>query len=179
MTAGYTVTEPAAADPPAAWPEAGPLDGRAAFQAAVRGLVVQAAAQGIRRMWWVSPDWVGWPLDEPALLDALTAWARRSSVELVWLSTDFDGLRSGMPRLLRWRQTWAHRLRCMGPTELAASDMRSLLIADDRLLIQWTDPSHGRGRVSGDPRDIRQAHEWIDAVLQRSTETLPVTTLGI
>jgi len=172
-------TEVAQAELAAAWPLAGLIDTRTAFQAAVRGVLAHAMEKGVRRMHWISPDFEGWPLDEPLLLDALSDWARPRTTQLVWLSTDFEGLRRRAPRLVTWRQHWSHVLQCRAPDDDAGSELPSLLLADDKLVIKLTDRSHWRGRISCSAADIQAEREQIDALLQRSSETFPVTTLGI
>ena len=163
----------------AAWPLEGAIETRAAFQAAVRGVLRHAAEQGVRRMHWVSPDFDSWPVDEPPMLAALSDWARPRTTQLVWLATDFDVLRRRAPRLVAWRQSWSHVLQCLAPSEDMAGDLPTLLVADNKLLIRVMDSAHWRGRISCSAPDIQAAREQIDALLQRSSETFPVTTLGI
>jgi hypothetical protein len=168
-------------DAPAAaeWPTEGAISSRAAFQAAVRGVLAHAAERGVRRMHWISPDFDNWPLDEPWLLDALSDWARPRTVQLTWLASDFEALRRRTPRLVAWRQRWSHVLQCLGPDDGASAELPSLLVADDKLLIKVMDPARWRGRISCSAADIQAAREQIDALLQRSSDTFPVTTLGI
>lgn len=168
-------------DAPAAaeWPSESAINSRAAFQVAVRGVLTHAAERGVRRMHWISPDFEGWPIDEPPLLDTLSDWARPRTVHMVWLSGDFEALRRRAPRLVAWRQRWSHVLQCMAPSDDVASELPSLLLADDKLLIKLMDPAHWRGRISCSAADIQAARELIDALLQRSFDTFPVTTLGI
>lgn len=161
------------------WPTEGVVNSRAAFQAAVRGALTHAAERGVRRMHWISPDFEGWPIDEPPLLDTLSDWARPRTVQLVWLSGDFEALRRRAPRLVTWRQRWSHVLQCLAPSDDAASELPSLLLADDKLVIKLLDRAHWRGRISCSAADIQAAREQIDALLQRSSDTFPVTTLGI
>jgi hypothetical protein len=166
---------PAAAE----WPVEGAFHSRAVFQDAVRGVLTHAAERGVRCMHWVSPDFEAWPVDESPLLEALGDWARPRTVQLVWLCSDFEALRRRAPRLVAWRQRWSHVLRCLGPGEDVAAELPSLLLVDDKLLIRLMDREHWRGRISCSAADIQAAREQIDALLQRSAETFPVTTLGI
>lgn len=168
-------------DTPAAaeWPVEGAIKSRTAFQAAVRGVLTHAAEHGVRRMHWVSPDFEAWPIDEPPVLDAMSDWARPRTVQLVWLCSDFEALRRCAPRLVAWRRRWSHVLQCLGPSQDVAAELPSLLLAGDKLLIKLMDRGHWRGRISCSAADIQAAREQIDALLQRSAETFPVTTLGI
>lgn len=157
----------------------GSFEGRGAFQQAVRDVLTGAAEQGVRRLVWVGPDLREWPVDEPAVLDALTRWMRGGPRQMTWLLSEFESLRSRMPRLVRWRATWSHRVHCLMPDVLSESDMACFLLADERCVIRVFDVNRWRGRVSDEAPDIVQARQWLDAVLQRSTETFPVTTLGL
>lgn len=171
--------EPASAPAAAAWPADGAVDSRASFQAAVRGVIHGALQHGVRRMCWVSPDFDGWPLNEPEALEALSAWMRGRSVQLVWLADDFEPLRHRAPRLVTWRQTWSHRVLCLTPQDPAGHELPTLLLADDQVLVQAIDTRFWRGRVSSQALDLVHAREQIDAISQRCAETFPVTTLGI
>lgn len=158
---------------------AGPLGTRAEFQAAVRAMLVNAEAGGVKHLWWVSPDFADWPLDEPALIDALSHWARAPGAHLTWVSHDFERVRRALPRLTRWRQTFAHVLSCRSPQELAGSDMPTLLLADHRIVLRLLDRERVRGWVSHEGADIQRAHEEVDVILQRSSEAFPAVTLGL
>lgn len=163
---------------PDIWPAEGPITSRSEFQAAVRGVLVHAAERGVRRMVWVSPDFEAWPLNEPPLLEALSEWAKPRMAHMVWMALDFEGLRRRAPRLVSWRQRWSHVLQCFAPAEDVA-ELPSMLLVDEQLVIKLLDPTHWRGRISCLAADMQAAREQFDALLQRSNETFPVTTLGI
>lgn len=153
---------------------------RSEFQAAVRDLITEAATRRVRQMWWVSPDFAHWPLDDAPLLDILGGWVRSSAaVRLTWLAHDFEPIRRGMPRLVRWRQTWAHVLNCGAPADMEAADLPSLLLVERVAVLQMFDSVHWRGRISQERPDLGRAKDQIDALLQRSTPAFPATTLGI
>jgi hypothetical protein len=158
---------------------AGPIAARADFQAAVRGFILNASAADVRQMWWVSPDYSDWPLDEPELIDALTHWARTPGAHITWISHDFERVRRAMPRLTRWRQTFSHVLSCRSPQELAGPDMPTLLVADHLAVLRVLDVERMRGYVRVDGRDVQSAHEEIDVILQRSSEAFPAVILGL
>lgn len=161
------------------WPTPGVFDTRAGFQQAVHGLLLGLQARGVRRLLWATDDALLWPLEEAVLLEALTAWVRQPGHQWIWLGRDLELLRARRPRLTRWRQTWDHQLRCWAPADPEVPASRHLLIAEGHGLLELLDPAHWRGRFSELPADIRHACEWFDAVLQRSTATFAVTTLGI
>ena len=158
---------------------AGPITSRAEFQAAVRAFIVNAEAGGARHLWWVSPDFADWPLDEPAVVDALAHWARHPGAQLTWIGHDFERVRRTMPRLTRWRQTFAHVLKCWSPGEVPASDMPTLLVADHHAVLRVVDLERVRGWVRCEGADVQRAREEIDVILQRSSEAFPAVTLGL
>jgi hypothetical protein len=170
-------TEPPPAVP---WPPTGRFEGLGDFQSTLRAVLMTAAARHARQMWWLSPSFEGWPLESTELLDSLSAWARTGTVRLHWIASDFGGLRRHMPRLVRWRQQWGHVVSCQRPDdELAASMRPSGVLVDDDLALLLHDERHWRGRVSAEARDVQACRERIDAILQRSAATFPVTTLGL
>ena len=56
---------------------------RSDFAAAVLWGVREATARQTRHLLWIDPDFADWPLDDPALLDALTPWVHRPQRRLV------------------------------------------------------------------------------------------------
>lgn len=158
---------------------AAPIASRAEFQAAVRAIIQNAQSLGLRQMTWVSPDFSDWPLDEAPVVDALSHWARMPGAQLTWIGHDFERVRRAMPRLTRWRQTFGHLLSCRCPQELAGPDMPTLLLAERQVVLRMLDLAHVRGWVSHRARDMQQAREEIDAILQRSEDTFPAGILGL
>ena len=157
----------------------GPFTGRTECHGQIVAGLRAAIGLGAREMWWVAPDFCDWPVESEALLSDLGRWARSGRSGLHWVADDFDRLRRHRPRLVAWRQRYAHVLSCRRPDAVAAADLPTLLLVDDRWLLRVNDPLRWRGRVSTDHADLRRAREQVDALLQRSEETFPVTTLGI
>ena len=62
------------------------IDTRESFVAALRWGFETAAAEGARCITCVDPSFEHWPLDDPGLLDGLTAWARLPQRRLVLLA---------------------------------------------------------------------------------------------
>lgn len=158
---------------------AGPVAARADFQAAVRGLIEAAQRANVKQLWWVSPDYADWPLEEPAVLDALTHWARTPGTHLHWVGHDFERVRRAMPRLTRWRQNFSHMLSCRSPGEVPGADLPTLLVADHAVVLRVLDLERVRGWVSHEAGDVHRAREQVDAILQRSTDAFPAVTLGL
>jgi hypothetical protein len=149
------------------------------FQEAVRRIIYHAIQAEAREMVWVSPDFLDWPLEDAALLAALSQWARRPGVRLRWMAAEFEALRRHRPRLVRWRQTWAHVLDCGAPADIPPPDLPTLLLVPGHALLQLFDTVHVRGRVTTERPDLGRAALQVDALLQRSVPAFPATTLGI
>ncbi|MBE2243958.1 MAG: hypothetical protein IAE86_14475 [Burkholderiaceae bacterium] len=154
------------------------IDGRRAFEDAVRDAFAEAAAQGWRELYLCDPDFAHWPLGESAVVDSLTQWMGGNR-RLTLIALHYDELPRRHPRWVRWRALWAHAVDCRAATEIATDDMPALLLAPGALTVQLDDPLRFRGRITRDPADAVLAREMIDAILQHSVEALPVTTLGL
>lgn len=155
-----------------------PITSRSEFHAALRSALARAAQQGCRELWWVDTDYADWPLNDAEVIQNLTQWAlphRRLTV----LAQSFDELPRRHARWVQWRQLWAHVVQCRTNTELEAGQMPTLLLAPGLVTVRLVDPVHYRGTVSEHVADAVHAREGIDALLQRSSEAFPATTLGL
>lgn len=154
------------------------IDGRTAFEDAVREAFAAAATEGFGELVLCDPDFANWPLGERAAVDSLAQWIvghrRLTLIALHW-----DEVARRHPRWLRWRALWAHAVTCRAATGITADDMPTLLLAPGALTLQLDDPLRFLGRVSRDPADAVRTRERIDAILQQSVEAVPVTTLGL
>lgn len=155
-----------------------PIAGRAEFHGAVRAALAEAAVAGWREIWLCDPDFARWPLGEPGVIDSLTRWAGGQR-QLTLLALDFDAVARRHPRWVQWRRQWAHRVQCRALPDLRADDVPVLLHACGALTLELFDPLRYRGQVSCAAADDLRARERIDAILQRSTEAFPATTLGL
>lgn len=155
-----------------------PIDGRKAFEDAVRAALADAAAAGWREIYLCDPDFASWPLGERMVVDSLTQWVGANR-RLTLVALHYDDVAQRHSRWVRWRNLWAHAVSCRAATEISADDMPALLLAPGALTLQLDDPVRFLGRVSHDPAVAVLARERIDAILQRSVEALPVTTLGL
>lgn len=155
------------------------IDSRTAFDAAVLWGFSTAMQQRARRIVCVDGDFATWPLDDPQLLQDLTAWLRAPQRRLVLLARSYDEVPRCCPRFTAWRSPWSHAIEAwVAPTELAA-DLPTLLLADSVAGVHLIDAVHWRGRASTDVRAISRWNQDIDAVLQRSERGFPVITLGL
>lgn len=83
------------------------IEGRQAFDRALRQAFELAAQQGCKAWWWADADFADWPLGERATVAALNEWAG-SGRRLYLLARDFERVPAHQPRFVTWRRTWDH-----------------------------------------------------------------------
>lgn len=152
---------------------------RAGFVDAVVWGFRTAIEQRARRIVCVDGDFASWPLDDPRLLQDLTAWLRTPQRRLLLLARSYDDVPRCCPRFTAWRSNWSHAIEAwVAPPELA-TDLPTLLLADKLLGVHLIDAVHWRGQASTDVRSVSRWTQDIDVVLQRSERGFPVITLGL
>jgi hypothetical protein len=149
------------------------------FRAAVLESVQAAIAREARTLLWVDPDFEAWPLGEPVLLDALTAWLRRPGRRLVLLGGRWDRLERAHPRFVQWRPLWSHAVQAREPSDGKADDLPTLLLDDGPIALELWERDPPRGRAGRDPAAAAAARDRIDACLQRSSPGWPWRPLGL
>lgn len=163
----------------AAVPDANIILGRTAWIGALREALLGLPAEaGAATITLIDADFTIWPLDEPAVLDALTRWARPTGRLLRFIGADFATTVRRLPRLAAWRRSWAHRVEAWQPAPDEAGDLGSIMLLPGRGL-QLLDAAHWRGRQLRLPADLRALAEACDAKLQRCEAAWPATTLGL
>jgi len=155
-----------------------PITSRAEFDDAIRSSFAIAAHEGAREIVLVDADFADWPLDERAVLESLAAWvdSRRS---LLLFGHTFEEFARRHPRFVEWRRQWAHAVRCRNDPELEASQLPTLLLVPGVSCVRLVDRVRHRGTASNRQVDMAECQEAVDALLQRSVEAFPVTTLGL
>ena len=155
-----------------------PITSRAEFVDAVRASFAFAAHEGAREILLVDADFADWPLNDRAVIESLAGWvdSRRS---LLLFGHSFDELARRHPRFVEWRRQWAHAVRCRNDPELEAAQLPTLLLVPGVTCVRLVDRVHHRGTASNRPVDMAECQEAVDALLQRSVEAFPVTTLGL
>ena len=148
------------------------------FQNEVRIALEQAAAARAEEIWLCDADFKQWPLGEPGVVESLTRWAR-SKGRLTLLAQRFDEINRSHGRWIEWRRVWSHRVDCRTFLEHEVVQAPSLCLVPGCVSVRLADPVHGRGIASTDAADEVPCRELIDAVLQRSIEAFPATTLGL
>lgn len=151
---------------------------RADFQETVRAAIAQAAELGAPEIFLVDPNFADWPLGERGVVDALTRWVD-SRRRLTLMAYSFDDLARRQIRFVEWRRQWAHVVHCRHDDELETEQIPTLLLVPGVVCLRLLDRVRCRGTVSSRPIDLAECRESIDALLQRSVEAFPVTTLGL
>lgn len=154
------------------------IDTRAAFHDALRASFAEAAQKGCREIWIVDDDFADWPLNERAVVEHLTQWASAHR-RFTAIARTFDEVARRHARWVEWRRQWSHVVHCRTNNELEAGQMPSLLLAPGLTSVRLFDPVHYRGVATDETPDAVQWREAVDAVLQRSEEAFPATTLGL
>lgn len=154
------------------------IQSRSDFQNAVRGAFAEAALVGCREIWLIDDDFADWPLSERAVIDDLTHWvAAHRSFTVV--ARSFDEIARQHTRWVTWRRQFSHVVQCRTNNDLEAGQMPSILLAPGLLSVRLHDRVGYRGVASREAADAVHWREAIDAVLQRSEEAFPATTLGL
>jgi hypothetical protein len=151
---------------------------RADFLAAVRAAFAQAEERDAAEILIVDPSFDDWPLNEPALVDSLARWVS-SRKSLTVFAHRFDELARLQLRFVAWRRQWSHVVHCRSDPELEAEQIPSLMLVPGVTSVRLLDRVRHRGIASGRAVDLAEGRETIDALLQRSVEAFPVTTLGL
>ncbi|MBL8341888.1 MAG: hypothetical protein JNL30_10505 [Rubrivivax sp.] len=157
------------------------IDSRRRFGEAVLWGFARAMREGgrSRRILCVDRDFTEWPLDDPALLDPLTAWLRAGQRQLVLLAAAYDEVPRRHARFVAWRRSFTHAVLPYAAPEDVAATLPTLLLDDDGTCVRLIDAVHWRGRVHADEREARPWREQIDALVQRSEPAFPAQTLGL
>lgn len=156
-----------------------PIGTRDEYIAALRWGFEQATQGRARRIVCVAPGFADWPLDEPALIERLSAWMRLPQRRLVLLARDFDAVVRRHPRFVAWRVTWAHAIDARAPASDDTTVLPSLLLDDQALCVHLRDAERWRGRAECDRRAARLWHDQIDALLQRSEPAFSTDKTGL
>lgn len=154
------------------------LHARSDFHEALRAAFDQVAAQSCRELFLCDPDFADWPLGEVAVVEALTRWAM-SHRKLTVLAFSYEEIVRRHPRWVAWRRQWSHVVECRAIEDLEPEKMPTMLLAPAVVTVRLFDPHNYRASVSTEPADAIRAREALDAVLQRSVEAFPASTLGL
>lgn len=151
---------------------------RADFHHAVRAALAQAEAARSREILMSDPTFADWPLNDPDIVESLSRWVD-SRATLTLMAHSFDEIARRQFRFVAWRQQWSHVVRRRSDADLGAEQIPSVLLVPGTVVLRLVDRVHYRGTLSSRAVDLNESREAIDALLQRSEEAFPVTTLGL
>lgn len=151
---------------------------RSEFVALARERLTALDGTSARDITLVDVDFAPWPLDDPAVVDALTRWIQLPGRRLRLVGVRFDLVERHQPRFAAWRKPFAHALECLTPTEVDPTDVPSLLWLGGGCL-ELLDRERWQARWSSARRSCLLQRERIDALVQRCEPAWPVTVLGL
>lgn len=154
------------------------IETRADFQSAVRQAFADIAAVGPREIWMCDEDFADWPFNEPQVVEHLSKWALAHRTCTV-LALDYQPIARHHPRWVQWRRQRAHVVRCRTPDEADSARLPCVLLAPGLLTVRLLERSAYRGGASTDAADVLRERERLDALLQRSVDAFPPSTLGL
>jgi hypothetical protein len=154
------------------------VSSRSEFIALARQLLCALDGASGRDITLVDLDFSPWPLDDAAVVEALTRWVQLPGRRLHLIGSRFDLIERRQARFAAWRKPFAHAVECMTPTELEPSDVPALLMLDAGCL-ELLDRERWQGRWSADRRAWVLQRERVDALVQRCEPAWPVTVLGL
>jgi hypothetical protein len=154
------------------------IESRAEFLEAARGAFTLAEQGDAREILLVDPTFADWPLNDRGVVETLSRWVDSRRV-LTLLAHSYDEVARRQLRFVEWRRQWAHVVNCRNDPELEAEQIPTLLLVPGHTCIRILDRVRWRGTASSRPVDLVECRESIDALLQRSVEAFPVTTLGL
>lgn len=164
---------------PDGWASGGRIDGWREFSERVSSVLSWAADKALD-LTMSDADFHAWPLGERAVVSALDAWAlAHTGTTLHMLLASGDVLGRVHPRWVSWRQTHGHRVHAALAPDEFVEQVPTMLLLGDVLGLRMLDTRLGAGVWSSDRATLHAWREGVDVILQRSTCSLPVTTLGL
>jgi len=154
------------------------ISSRGDFLDAARNMLSQVDQSGTRDITLVDTDFSPWPLDDVAVIDALTRWIRLPGRRLRLVGSRFDVIERDQSRFATWRKPFAHAIEASIPTDVDPGDMPSVLLLDASCL-ELFDREHWQARATSERRSLVLQRERLDALMQRCEAAWPVTVLGL
>ena len=155
-----------------------PIDSEETFRDAVCAGVEWAGEQRLLELVLCDPHFGFWPLSEPRLLTALTAFVRLPGRKLVLLAQRYDHLRRRHPRFVRWRNDWSH---AVWPLSLDSQqiEMPALLLAGRGQALYLRNADVWEGQWLTDRARLQALNDQARSWLQRAQPDLPVSVTGL
>lgn len=154
------------------------IQSRTEFQDALRSAFADIAAAGSREIWMCDADFADWPLNEPEVVENLSRWAMGHRICTI-VALSYDQIVRRHPRWVQWRRERSHMVRCRTPDEADRVDVPCVLLAPGTLSLRLVDRDLYRGSVSTAIADATRDRDRLDALMQRSVDAFPASTLGL
>jgi hypothetical protein len=154
------------------------ITSRSEFHDALKEAFAFVADKGCREVFIADPAFGDWPLGDRSVLENLSRWAYTHR-KLTVLAESFDEFPRRHARWVEWRRQWAHVVDCRVVDEADVGRLSGLLLAPGLMSLRVLDAEHYRASLSFGAADTIQIRDALDALLQRSEEAFPVTTLGL
>ena len=156
----------------------GNITSRGDFVATAHALLSRLDAASPREITLLDVDFSPWPLDDPAVVDALARWVHLPGRRLRLLGARFDIIEREQPRFAAWRRPYTHAVECMTPSERDAGDVPGLLWLGSGCL-ELLERERWQARWITERSLLVLQRERIDALVQRCEPAWPVTVLGL
>lgn len=154
------------------------IESRTEFQAALRQAFAGIASAGPRELWMCDEDFADWPLNEPQVVEPLSRWAMGHRTCTV-LALNYEAIQRRHPRWVQWRRERSHVVHCRAPAEADRLNLPCVLLAPGLLCLRLVDRALYRGSVSTELADAVRERDHLDALMQRSVDAFPASTLGL
>jgi hypothetical protein len=155
----------------------GAMQGRVAFEEAVRVSIEQAAERGWDRLCWMDRDFADWPLGEQRVYAALQAWSREGR-RIMIIASNFDLLISTHHRFVNWRRQWAHIIECWQCSQADKTEFPSLVLSPEWSLLR-VDRQRCLCHASADIERVKALEEFRQHWLEKSSLGFPANVLGL
>lgn len=155
----------------------GRFEGRFAFEELILNAFRQAACEGWSEITLSDADFSGWPLNQRAVIDALSAWAVTGR-KLTLLANRYDAVQRLYPRFVSWRRTWDHLVEARLCDEPVRGDVPSALWSPSWCL-QRTDGVRQAGFCGTDRAMNVNLREMLAERLRTSAPGFPASVLGL
>ncbi|HET7525623.1 MAG TPA: hypothetical protein VFK10_06750 [Burkholderiaceae bacterium] len=154
------------------------VQSRGEFIDLARQLLASLDGQSGRSITLIDLDFSPWPLDDAAVVAALTRWIQLPGRRLHLVGGRFDVIERDQPRFAAWRKPFSHAVQCQTPTEVDPSDLPAVLLFDASYL-ELLDRERWQACWTSERRAWVLQRERLDALMQRCEPAWPVTVLGL
>lgn len=151
--------------------------GRLAFEGLVLNAFQHAASEGWSEVILSDSDFSDWPLNQIAVIEALSAWAVGGR-RLTLLANRDDDVHRHHPRFTVWRRTWGHLVEGRVCDEPARGDVPSAIWSPSWFL-RRTDRVHQSGYCGTDRLMNVNLKEMLTERLRSATPGFSASVLGL